>query len=236
MNTRIVYRSLGTVAVTALLLGSAYAVLAHSGKTSTDQPVAQASALDKDIMKLSQNGFQAERAIHGARIAIFEGDPTRAKQLLTKAYTLLAAAVKEAPVVDVDIKTGVKGKVIDNTTLSEKVDVIPIDGQLVLADSFVDKPEKKKHIDKANEHFAKGRSQQAIDELKLAEVDASFTRVLMPLEATKKHIDEATKLIAQNKYYEANLALKAAEDGLRVDSVVLSEAPKAAATTAKPAK
>jgi hypothetical protein len=36
---------------------------------------------------------------------------------------------------------------------------------------------------------------------------------------------KAATVTAQPKYCEANLALKAAEDGLRVDSVVLSEAP-----------
>ena len=39
----------------------------------------------------------------------------------------------------------------------------------------------------------------------------------------------ATKLMGEHKYYESNLALKAAEDGLRMDTVVLSEAPAAPA-------
>lgn len=72
---------------------------------------------------------------------------------------------------------------------------IPIDGQLILVDSFVDSPAKKRHVDNANEHIAKGDSKEAMEELKLVEVATTFTRGMMPLRATQKHVDAATKLI-----------------------------------------
>lgn len=186
---------------------------------------AKADAQDREMMKLSQDGFQAMRSVHEARIAIFNGNPQVARDSLVKAKAALDAATKDLPIFVVDVKTGVKGKIVDDTKTVDKLDIIPIDGQVVLADSFIDTPAKKAHIDKANEHIAKGRSKEAADELRLAEVDASFSRVLMPIQATTKRVAEASKLVGEQKYYEANLALKAAEDGLRVDSVVLTEAP-----------
>lgn len=188
---------------------------------------AKATAQDRDMLKLSQDGFMAMRAVRAARIAIFNGNPQTARDALVSARTSLDAASKEAPVFIVDVKTGSNGKIVSDNKSVDRMDLIPIDGQVVLADSFVATPEKKSHIDKANEHFAKSRGKDATEELRLAEVDASFSRVLMPIEATSRHVGEASSLLAAQKFYEANLALKAAEDGLRMDSVMLSDAPPA---------
>ena len=85
------------------------------------------------------------------------------------------------------------------------------------------RPRKKEHIAKANEHFKKGRAKEAIEELRLGEINVSYTRVMMPLTATKKCLADAMQLAKEHKYYEANLSLKAAEDGLILDSVGLAE-------------
>ena len=54
----------------------------------------------------------------------------------------------------------------------------------------------------------------------------NYSRVLSPLASTSKHIEQAMKLIDDHKCYEANLALKAISDSLRVDLVNLTELPK----------
>ena len=54
--------------------------------------------------------------------------------------------------------------------------------------------------------------------------------MLLPLEATKKRVADAEKLVNDHKYYEANLALKAAEDGIVVDAIDLMGTPAPAAT------
>ncbi|HET9032284.1 MAG TPA: YfdX family protein, partial [Dokdonella sp.] len=99
-------------------------------------------------------------------------------------------------------------------------------GQLMLADDFVMTPEKRAHIDKANAQLKSGDHDKAIDELKLAAIDVNYTRVWMPMEQSEKHLDKAIKLAKSGKYYEANLALKAIQDNLTVDSVSLDELPK----------
>ncbi len=42
----------------------------------------------------------------------------------------------------------------------------------------------------------------------------------MPIEATSRHVGEASSLLAAQKFYEANLALKATEDGPRMESAL----------------
>jgi hypothetical protein len=231
MKTRNSMRTPLAIAVALTLCTTAYNALAETAPNTATKATASApaSAQDHDLMRLSNDGFQAMRAVRSARIAIFNGNPKIAKEMLDKAKVSLHAAAKDAPIFVVDVKTGVKGEVVNDTVSVDQLNLIPIDGQIVLADSFVDSPAKKAHIDKSNQHISKGESKQAIDELKLAEVDATFSRVLMPLQSTTRLVDDAAKLVTDEKFYQANLALKAAEDGLRFDSVALSEAPKKAA-------
>jgi hypothetical protein len=235
MNTLTVYRSPLALAAALAISALALPAFAQSSAETAGKAAnaAKTAAQDREVMKLSKEGFQAMRSVHEARIAIFNGNPDAAREALAKAKASLDLAGKDLPIFVVDVKTGVKGKIVDDTKTVEKLDVIPIDGQIVLADSFIDTPAKKAHIDKANEHIAKGRGKDATDELRLAEVDASFTRVLMPLQSTTKRVADASRLVSEQKFYEANLALKAAEDGLRFDEVVLTEAP-ASKAAAKP--
>ena len=66
--------------------------------------------------------------------------------------------------------------------------------------------------------------------MKLAEEDIGYTQLLMPLQETRAHVDEAAGKIHDRNFFDANLALKAAEDGLSVETVMLVETPKPVAT------
>ncbi len=158
--------------------------------------------------------------------------------MLATAQKDLDAATKDAQTFAADAKAAGHDKKEDDKSASDMTDLIPIDGEIAIADTFVPSAEKKKHIDKANEHLKSGHSKDAIEELRLGEVEVVFARVMLPLETTKKRVADAEKLAKEHKYYEANLALKAAEDGLIVDSIDLLGTPKPASTdsAAKSAK
>ena len=95
-------------------------------------------------------------------------------------------------------------------------------------------PEKAAQIAKVNEHLKKGENKQAVEVLRDAGVYLNLTAVLLPLEPTTSDVEKAAKLIGEDKFYEANLALKAAEDGVIVDSQSFLEWLEAeAAPTAK---
>ena len=117
---------------------------------------------------------------------------------------------------------------------TQPVPWLPVDAQLVLADDFVARnKDQSKAIDEANQHLQKGDRQGAVDRLKLAGVDVDFTMAVVPLAKTTEEVDQAAKLIADGQYYQANVALKQAEDGVRFDVIDATAVPKVAAA-AKP--
>lgn len=215
MKTTIRAFAVATIASSALA-SAALAPMSAFAADSKD-PVVEATKAGTPHPKvqLSQDGYNVMRAIRATRVAIFNGDADSAKKFIE-----LAKA-------DLD-KTKKDEERIEHKKSGENIsqDWIAIDGQVVVADNFVATPEKTKHIASGNQKIKEGKSQEAIQELKLAEVDVGFTRVLMPLAETEVHVDVAAEQIQSGAYYEANLALKAAEDGLNIETVMLLENPK----------
>jgi hypothetical protein len=227
------------LAVALLLAYPAFAAPEKSaGKKATACPAGKVNAAAQEVMKVSKDGFLAMRAVRAARLAIFNGEPKVAVEIMGKAKDALDAASKDESMLIADMKTLAGKKAAYGTTLAGNKAAhgtttatpattwIPIDGQISLADTYVATPEKKEHIAKANEHFKGGRAKEAVEELRLGEIDVTYSRVMMPLTATKKCLADAIQLATEHKYYEANLSLKAAEDGVIVDSVGLVDTPQ----------
>lgn len=220
----------------ALVLASSLFTLPASAQTaqSTAKPTAtttapaaavEAKPYPMQIMRYSQDGSQAIHEIDAARVAIFNGDPKLASEMIAKAKASLAKAEQEAPSFTVKVSAVQDGKVVGTASETDKVALVPVDGQLVLAEDFVPTPEKRARIDKANDHFKNGKAKEAL-ELRLGDISVLYTRALMPIAAANKQIEQATKLMSDHKYYEANLALKAIGDTLTVDSVAINEPVK----------
>jgi len=183
------------------------------------------SKTEKILEKVSKESNTAMRKVRWARVALFDGEPDSAKKFIEDAKKDLAAAEKKAPELVVTVKSQSKigGKTISSEKTTETSDFVPIDAWLVLSEDFVSTPEKDAKIKKANEHLKKGDRAKALEVLRAANIGVSVSRMLMPLKTTMKHVDKALALVKDHKYYEANLALKGAEDGLIVDSVLLYE-------------
>ena len=199
------------LAAIVLVAGSFIAgdsLLAQSGaKTMEPATAQQTDKSTPDVTQVAKDGQAAVRAMHAARVAIFNGEPDIAKKALADAKMLLEKAKSD------EIAAGMKG------------DMIPIDGSLALTDTFVASPECTNCIAKANEHFTAGNKEKALEELRLGEIEVDFSRVLMPIAATEKQLKKAIDFANDGKFYECNLALKAAEDGLELDSVTLIDLP-----------
>ena len=210
-----------------LLVLPAWANDSAKPSAETTAPAATKDA-NKDaqaLMKFSTDGQSTVRDVSAARVAIFDGDPKVADDLIAKAKASLAKAETDAPNYGPKSTETVNGKMAGAEPEKDKAQMIPIDGQVALAEDFVPTPEKQAHIAKANEHFKKGETKEAIDELKLGQIDVSYNRVWMPLASAKTHLDSASKLMDDHKYYEANLSLKAISDSLQNDSVDLVGTP-----------
>ena len=197
--------------IAALAVGSFFAadsLCAQSSTTKTEPAATQQEANSKpDATRVAKDGYAVVRAMHAARVAIFNGEPDMAKKALTDAKALIEKTKAD------EMVAGMKG------------DLIPIDGSLALTDTFVASPECTRCIDKANELFTAGDKAQALQELRLGKIDVDFSRILMPIAATEEQLTKAINFANDGKYYECNLALKAAEDGLQLDSVSLTELP-----------
>lgn len=153
------------------------------------------------LIRLSEEGSKAAQSLLLARIAIFDGQTQDAVKLVDQAKTALATAAK-----DVD-KLAIKSRKTDAGPM------IPIDARLTISDDFALDTKKQEQMHKLNEHLKKGETKKAIEVLGPADESVTLTTLFMPLEATSKAIDDAATLLGESKYYEANLALKKAEDG-----------------------
>lgn len=196
--------------------GSASAGSAHAGK---QQPI---------NVHLSRDGFEAMRNVRAARVALFNGDTEHAKAYVGQAQQALTKAATDEKAA--------------GTSRSGDPNLISIDGQLVVGEGYIGSPDKAAHLNRGERHLKDGNTQEAIEQLKLTEEDIGYTRLLMPLKETRSHVDDADRMIQKGDYFDANLALKGAEEGLAVETVMLVEVPKqanaatAASTATTPAQ
>ncbi|MFV0439516.1 MAG: YfdX family protein [Desulfopila sp.] len=201
----------------ASLLGLAMVVTVSVATTPKNE--------NKILDKVSTEGNAAMQDLRWARVALFDGQPEAAQKYLDKAKTNLAKAEKQAPelVVTINSQQKVGDKIVASKRVTESSDYVPVDAWLTLSDDFVATPEKSAKIKEANGHIQNGDKKKAVEVLKTADIAVSIGRALIPLKATIKDVDSALALMNDHKYYEANLVLKGAEDGVVVDSVLLVE-------------
>lgn len=224
---------------TTILGGSAYAAEqatpSHAGTAPANQ-----TAIGKDVGKLSKDGAQGFRDLQLTRLAIFEANPTQAKDMIAKAQAAFAKAKTDDAVftkAEADLKTpgDMAGKATPQATKAdakpaskEQVAWVPVDAQLTLGDDFVATPAKASAVTEANKNLSQGDQKGALEKLKLADVDVNFTMAVLPLDKTVADVDQAATLIGQGKYYEANAALKSAQDKMRFDVIDAVAVPRKA--------
>lgn len=213
----------------ALLVASpiAWRAYADGAPRLAEKTEAKGDPLAYDLSKVSKEGLTAMRSVYMARVALNDGDYDAAKQNLRAASDALGQVRMDNPSVDVkeDVKVG--DKVVSTTKEHVQVDLVPISSQYRIVEDFSANPEKSEHIAKAHEHLKKGDTQAAISELKLVDTGVVFERIDMPLTATKQHVDTAIGLLNDGKYHDANLALKAAADGLQYHTISMVAPVKA---------
>jgi len=206
----------GTLIALPVLNASA---LAANAPAEPDQKAAAAAAPtaadEQDSLKILGEAYSAIREIHAARLAIFNGEPDQAKTFVKDAENDLKA-----------VKSKMKDFAVDTAAPTKDGDVyVPFDSTLALSEGFVPTVEKQKTLDTANEHLSKGEHQEAIKALRLANIDVRMSAALIPASASLDHVKKAQSLIAHKKYYEGNLALKAVEDSIVIQSYDTESVP-----------
>jgi hypothetical protein len=239
-------KSLAAALATTAILGSCAALAAEQPKAGSaagaTQPTAVTQDANKEFGKLSTDGRKAFQDVRLARLAIFDGQADQAKKyvdeakaLITKAKTDETAFMKaEAalkPPAGVSQRTATQGAGDKPTQSATPTAWLPVDGGLTLGEDFVATPTKAAGVAKANDQLKKGDHKQAMETLKLAEINVAFVMEVAPLDKTISGIDTAAQLIDSGKYYEGNQALKGVEDGIRFDVADVNSGPEKASST-----
>ncbi|GAB1584439.1 YfdX family protein [Phyllobacterium phragmitis] len=192
---------------------------------------AQIAAIKK-LNVVSDEGYAAVRGIALARLAIFQGEPDRAKTILTDVKKNLDQA--QASTADLATKLKQADGPQDEIAAIQSGQV-PIDFAVGVDDDYTVTPENAKHIDNANQHLGNGNTQKAVEELKLASANVFVTETDAKLPDLEKAVDDALAQIANQKYYEANLALMKAGDAITVRSLTENQnSPNTSSTTTQP--
>jgi hypothetical protein len=185
------------------------------GKEVPAKEQAAENAAEQDFVKVSEDALSSMHDLHNARLSIFNGEPVQAQTYVDAAVTRIADAVKDADEYALDMKAP---KADDS--------YVPFNANLTVMDTYVPNEKNAEHIAKANEHLHKGEKKEAIEALKLGDIDVAVTTSVVPVKLAKEHIDEAARLISDGKYYEANLALKAVDDAVVIETFAIDALPK----------
>ncbi len=197
--------------VLATMMGSAPVMASATTPTAAQTATANVQKEAADVMQVAVQGANAMRDIQLARLALFHGQPDSAKKLTDDAASLLAGDSKDWAKF---VKAAPKAKMIDDQ-------YVVINATIALSEDYIATPAKESAIKTANGKMAKGDWKGAVDTLQLAGISVLQTQYLMPLNQTRKAVASAQKLLSSGKYYEANLVLKGAEDGIVVDSEMI---------------
>ncbi|MEJ2455837.1 MAG: YfdX family protein [Candidatus Thiodiazotropha sp.] len=219
MRKHVMAVALAATLSTGIIASVATSVLAAEDQaadtdTSSENQAAIKTA-EKDFVKVSSDTQTGMRDVHGARLAIFNGDPEQARTYVDAAVTRMEDAVKDANKYALDIKAP-----------KDDDSYVPFNANLALLNAYEPNTEQAKQIAKAKAHIHKGMKREAVKELKLAEIDVAVTASMVPVKFAKEHVEQAAKLVAEHKYYAANLALKAVDDAVVVETYAIDAVPK----------
>lgn len=211
---------LAAAVVAAISTGMVGSMMTPTFAADTQPKAAQEGVgqkkMEEGLIKVSEDAAMTMRDLRGARLAIFNGTPYKAQVYADAAAKRAEAALKEVESYALDIKKPQK----------DDDEYVPFNASLVVAESFVPDEAKTKDIAKANKHLHKGETKQAMEALKLGGVDVVLSTELVPLKWAKSHVDDAARLIGEGKYYEANLALKAVDDSVVIETYDVDTLPK----------
>ncbi|WP_157811636.1 YfdX family protein [Pantoea rodasii] len=193
-----------TLAIAILMTTATSAMAASVVEKTSNNSDKTASSLQEKVMKISQ-GVMGD--IRLSRFEIFNLHPDKAQNLVVKADGMLNKADQEW----ISVVRKDKGLPADDN-------YILLDSTVIQKDAFTVTPEKQKALNKANRQLKSGDKKGAFETLKLAGYEFETSHAFMPLHHTREDLNRAISLLKSGKYYEANAALKNAEDGIIVQT------------------
>lgn len=180
-----------------------------------------APSAEQDFAQLSNDGVSAFNDIHLARIDLFDGRTREAEKLTADALASLQAARSGKTIVKPEsalhappLASQAQHRLPNGTA---PVVWVPIDGELVLADTGEETPAKAAAIVNANKNLEKGDTAKALAEIRGARLNVNYVLSLAPLEPSIAEVTQANRLMSNGDYYAAGQALREAESGIAYD-------------------
>ena len=178
-----------------------------------------ATKVDRELINISSDTALAMRYVRNARMNIFNGMPHKARVFAIGAATRINAALADNNVTALDIREPAND-------LRKGEEYVPFIANLAIVEDFTRSEAKTVHVEKANSYLRKGEPGKALHELHLGNIDVVMTSEMVPLKLVRSRITSAANLIGKGKYIEANLALKAVEDSVVIETFGIGEIPK----------
>jgi len=235
------------LALTATTLLTSGLARAASDSTPAQQaPTPQETSANGDFRKLSADGSNAFQDLTLTRLAIFDGRVDDAKKYIKQAETAFDRAKTDKAVftkAEADLrppsaKTAPSNQTVGaappatNPTDSKSTDQLkkpiawlPVGGAISINEDFTGNPAKTAAVAEANKHLKNGDRNEALEKLKLADVDIDVTLAVVPLEQTIDDVHQAASLINDGKYYEASQQLNQAQNGERFEVTSATDTP-----------
>lgn len=197
-------------------VGSAFAMgKTPSAQAATKSQTASDKKAEQELVKVSKNARLSMRDLQNARWAIFNGNTNQAQTFADAARLRIGKADNESEKYALDVKAP---KANDS--------YVPYDAEMTVMDSFQANGNHSTKIARVTKHKHQSEKPNKNDTLKLTDTDVVLSTDMVPVNFAKAHIDHASTLINQGKYYQANLALKAVDDAVFVQSYALEDVPK----------
>jgi hypothetical protein len=201
--------SIVSLAAASMIAASPLAMLSNAAAATTPT-VAQETVDTRDqaILKTVDEAIQGLRQVHAARLAIFNGQTDVALKHVTAAEQEFTAVQKASGTHEITA----------TSATGEAGAYVPFDMSIGLAEGFVPSEEMAGSLREASQLFEQGNHRNAVEVLRLANIDITVSAGLVPAKSSLAQIQGAIKLLDEKKYHEANLALKALEDSVVFES------------------
>jgi hypothetical protein len=225
------YRIAAAIALALAGAAGVYSAIAIASDSAPTAAAASAASATHDYQKLSEQGSEAFREVEIARLAIFNGHPDIAMQLIKQAQAALIKTQTDGTAFDkaeADLKSPPGHANPAPVENAGTIRWLPIGADLSIDKDYKADPAKVAAVAKANDNLKSGERDQAIETLRLADVNLTYTLGVVPVKSFVTDVDQAANLLGAGKYYEANLSLKQVQDSVRYDWVEFNAKPVAA--------
>lgn len=214
IRTKFVSATIIGLMTTASLGTIAMAETAAKPAVTAAKP-APAYKTQEAMLKTADEALIAITRVHAARLALFNNNIEEAKTRLAEATKALKTSEKDLASM----------AITDIAKPESSTKYLPFDMSMGMTEGFTVTEEHRSVLEKAVGLFQKGSRDEAREVLRLAAIDVNISTALLPIDETTKNLAEATKLVDEGKYFEANLALKAIEDGVIVRDFLIDQIP-----------